>query len=1105
MTRIAGRIVIVALMLCGGFLVKAGAIGDPASPAGDALPELTVSACDQPPFLDGVLTDACWRTAAVITNFQVFKEQGKTMPQMIRLCRDNDWLFLAFEIAHPHPKFIKQTVFEQDGAVQQDDSLEIFLDPGTGGKLYLHYLLNAANIKADQLVSGGNRRRDYQMPWRSATCLTIIGWNAEIAIPLSALKRCRNQTAVLDLAKARMNLTITTVIPTFDPFGAIMCETSRCLTWSPLAATSHDPERFGALKGLPAFNEIQTAYPQDGSYLTTNLFLPKIAGVQVGDFALKDGHSEYTLNVALSNSNSVTGAADVNVTDRPVAGVATEVVQRVSLASGEARAVEVRVPIMTPGRRSAMVWLKDAERGGAFCSWLLDEQALIAMEPFTAVLDRNYYTSERSAWTVCRVRLPAETMTQCRIAVKTPDGRNIAQTKQLGEETRLEISLDKMVEGRTSLKVELQDAGEKCLSFQEVVLIKHRPNNVGGEIKVDQVSRILLKDGQPFFPFGLCANAIGIKDGDLFKRLADAGFNTVCWQRPGGTGTNEVSAYMELAGKYGLMVVDFIWGIDFRPYPANDRMWIQYEKSAGRSGVAPTTMSQEVAMAQTQFIERVPKLAPAIQAIKDHPSFLAHYNIDEPNLGNPETCIAVAELFYKQMVEWDPYHPTVMLFAGQIPSGNRWTDWCEILCYDVYVYPGWGSKYSVPSYMSFQTLMLKKRADAARKVCLMVPLAETIGLPRCARALRREEQRCQTYLTLIHGAKGLIYFTDIGVYSKAGWDTLSQLGREMKALAPAILAPEVPQKITYDPNGLDPDNWKLPDVQATLFRHPVGRYILVVANSRPWPVDTTFTVSGLDSNKTVKTLFTANDLPIKDGAFSERLEGYGTRAYLLEMQKAELRMQNGEAGIQKESQPIASVQLAVAMKAQKELYTPEPPFNIEAVSKRKNVMPNPSLEQMGVPGLPDFVLPNRTCPYKALAGEPGALWGVDTNNPFHGRYCVWTDNRRVCDPHEYCRNPDTHGVCYLPALTKPTPYVFSLYMHGGNDGDKVSVTMDSEGLKPETQNFVLTTDWQRYVMKCVMGSGGIKSYVITPAKVSMVWIDALQMEAGEEPTPFTEE
>ena len=122
------------------------------------LPELTVPACEAPPYLDGVLTDACWQTAAVVTNLTVLKDPSVSPPHRVHITHDAHWLYLGFAVTHPAPEHLKQTVYLQDGGVFGDDALEIFLDPGTTNAYYAHYGLNAANIRIDQVIFRNGKR-----------------------------------------------------------------------------------------------------------------------------------------------------------------------------------------------------------------------------------------------------------------------------------------------------------------------------------------------------------------------------------------------------------------------------------------------------------------------------------------------------------------------------------------------------------------------------------------------------------------------------------------------------------------------------------------------------------------------------------------------------------------------------------------------------------------------------------------------------------------------------------------------------------------------------------------------------------------------------------
>ncbi len=62
---------------------------------------------------------------------------------------------------------------------------------------------------------------------------------------------------------------------------------------------------------------------------------------------------------------------------------------------------------------------------------------------------------------------------------------------------------------------------------------------------------------------------------------------------------------------------------------------------------------------------------------------LAYYNVDEPNLGDQDVKIAVAEWYWNTVKAIDPYRPMFLLYSQMISCDN-WTRWGELLGYDIY-------------------------------------------------------------------------------------------------------------------------------------------------------------------------------------------------------------------------------------------------------------------------------------------------------------------------------------------------------------------------------------------------------------------------------------
>lgn len=1059
--------------------------------ASDAnLPSVTAPLCKEAPYLDGVLTEECWRTAAVISNFAVLQDAGQTVGHTALLTHDGQWLYLAIAISHPEPKHIKQSVIEHDGSVQTDDAIEIYLDPGSAGAFYLHYALNAGNIKSDQLIlRDGSRDRGARMPWRSATALTETGWNAEMAFPLHVAVRETQfyKTAsmkICDWTKARLNICVNIVKPLLDPYGARMAEEKQNTAWS---GGHHRPDEWGFLKGIQPDPTTTAA-----AKTTAPLFWPILDDVKVGQYAVSAGQPGYELAVSLKNTAYAAGTAEVVALDRPVAGETVEICARQMLGIDQKEDLTLTMPLKTPGRRTALVWLRDAVHGGAFETRLLDEQTMQATDPFAAWLDRSYYTIEQQALVVCRLRVAESVLAGQNVVIKDQAGKIVGSLDKLTPNCRAPVALDQFAVGRHMLTVAWQDANGGQQANQQLELVKLEPRP-GREIKLDKISGVATKDGTPIFPFGILASGLTSQDEAYFQRMAEAGFNTVVWWgRKADMPAEEYNAWLQTAGKYGLNVIDYVHGTQpIPPYMSSARQHrgkkVYDQKSFSKE--------EELKIALDDFEALLPDLRRTWALSLEHSNVIGHFSVDEPNLVNPDARITVAERLFKELRPVDHYRPIVMLYACHIPAGSKWTSWSDVLGFDPYIYPGWGRlSYCAPNFVAQKTIELKQRAESVQQAVWMVPVAFQMDPVRTPRGVTPAEQNCQTYLALIHGAKGLLYFVNNQLYAQAGWDALSALGQQMKILGPAIVGQPVPQELVYSPNPLIPEKGAFPEMQAAMFQHPDGRYFLLAANSAAWPVTADFNISGLRSSgiwgrmigaSAVKNLFGKETYPVREHKFQDEFEPYGVRTYVLEMQN-DLQ---------------SKIQIAVNSQGHPEKATLTKPFPVDEIRKRKNKMPNPSLEIASISGIPDYIKPNMFLDWP-LAGAPGS-WGIETKDPYHGKNCLRLINRfKGGDAEPNYRN--TSAVFYLPFLPKPTTYTFSVYARAAREGEVLAIYIaDMQPQKPANQ-WVLTENWQRYSLTGVFKSGGAQTLSFyTANKDSVIYIDAMQMEEGQEPTEFT--
>jgi hypothetical protein len=143
------------------------------------------------PRIDGTLGDPLWQQAPALQLGQVTQPVGSPYQTTARLLFDDRNLYVAIRCDDPDTASLTNEAAKQDGEVDHDDYVEIFIspDPDRG---YRHIRINAAGT-----IAGEACRMDGSvMPgWDSkARVKTSIekgkGWNATFSVPLASLDTC---------------------------------------------------------------------------------------------------------------------------------------------------------------------------------------------------------------------------------------------------------------------------------------------------------------------------------------------------------------------------------------------------------------------------------------------------------------------------------------------------------------------------------------------------------------------------------------------------------------------------------------------------------------------------------------------------------------------------------------------------------------------------------------------------------------------------------------------------------------------------------------------------------------------------------------------------
>jgi hypothetical protein len=159
------------------------------------------------------------------------------------------------------------------------------------------------------------------------------------------------------------------------------------------------------------------------------------------------------------------------------------------------------------------------------------------------------------------------------------------------------------------------------------------------------------------------------------------------------------------------------------------------------------------------------------------------------------------------------------------------------------------------------------------------------------------------------------------------------------------------------------------------------------------------------------------------------------------------------------------------------------------VPGRRNILANPGFEKCSIPGMPDYYTDFRTAKtglgYRLGDKRGDPLVGIETDKPYEGRNCLRT----------------SQGFFLFGSgvrNTAPTRFVFSAYVRGSKGGQ-----VGFYGCADNKQFFPLTPEWQRIsttIQYPFKGEGDIFGFHVRGT--NSVWIDAMQFEKGEAPTPY---
>ncbi len=143
----------------------------------------------EPIAIDGVLNEAAWQAAPVITGFvQRDPDEGKpaTEPTFVRVLFDDDAIYVGATLEDSGKV---TTLLGRRDSRLESDWFRVYLDPHHDRRTGAGFAVNPANVQIDTVLYNDNwDDSDWDAVWSSATRIVENGWVAELRIPYSQLR-----------------------------------------------------------------------------------------------------------------------------------------------------------------------------------------------------------------------------------------------------------------------------------------------------------------------------------------------------------------------------------------------------------------------------------------------------------------------------------------------------------------------------------------------------------------------------------------------------------------------------------------------------------------------------------------------------------------------------------------------------------------------------------------------------------------------------------------------------------------------------------------------------------------------------------------------------
>jgi len=155
-------------------------------------PRAIAESAETPPKVDGVLDEACWRSAQALPMWTLAGTGRGRNASIARAVAGPEALYVAVECAEDDMSTVRAVVTEHDDDVWTDDCVEVFVDPAGEGRMCYQFIVSVNAVRSEILIALDENHRTLRTPswdgvWTAVTRRGGDGWTAEVRIPWATL------------------------------------------------------------------------------------------------------------------------------------------------------------------------------------------------------------------------------------------------------------------------------------------------------------------------------------------------------------------------------------------------------------------------------------------------------------------------------------------------------------------------------------------------------------------------------------------------------------------------------------------------------------------------------------------------------------------------------------------------------------------------------------------------------------------------------------------------------------------------------------------------------------------------------------------------------